>query len=253
MGLAITRAISPDMARCQLTHLPRMAIDLDLARDQHQDYQVALCALGCEVIEIPAAPTAPDSVFIEDTALVLDEVAVLCRPGAEARRSEVHAVAAILRPHRSLLVIEAPGTLDGGDVLVAGKAVFAGLTTRSNAAGVSQLAEHLEAFGYTVTPVPVAQCLHLKSAVSCLDDRTLLINPQWIDASLFNGFDLIEISADEPHAANILRAGTGLIYPDCFPRTQERLLAAGYEVRTVDVSELQKAEGAVTCCSLLVT
>jgi len=252
MSLAITRAVSPDMAQCQLTHLPRVPVDLERARAQHRNYQAALLQLGCEVIELPAAPAAPDSVFIEDTALVLDEVAVLCRPGAEARRGEVPAVAEVMRPLRRLGSIDAPGTVDGGDLLVAGRQVFAGLTTRSNSAGLAQLAELLAPFGYTVTPVPVAACLHLKSAVTCLSEEFLLVNPAWIDRSVFAGFGLIEICPDESHAANVLRTAGGLIYPNCFPRTQERLAAAGFEVLTVDVSELQKAEGAVTCCSLLV-
>jgi len=252
MNLAITRALSPDMRQCQLTHLQRVPIDLERARAQHRSYQAALTALGCEVVEIPAAPAAPDSVFIEDTALVLDELAVLCRPGAESRRGEVAAVAEALQTQRSLARIVAPGTVDGGDLLQVGQHVFAGLTTRSNPAGLTQLADLLAPFGYSVTPLPVAACLHLKSAVTCLDDHTLLLNPRWVDRSLFRGFRLIETSADEAHAANILRVGSGLIYPHCFPRTQERLAAAGFEVLTVDVSELQKAEGAVTCCSLLV-
>jgi len=250
--MAITRAISPDMAHCQLTHLPRVPIDVARARVQHRAYQAALRALGLEVREIPAAPGAPDSVFIEDTAVVLDELAVLCRPGAEARRAEVAAVAEVLQTLRPLVSIEAPGTVDGGDLLVAGRRVFAGLTTRSNATGLSQLSDLLAPHGYTVTPVPVAQCLHLKSAVTCLSEECLLVNPAWVDAAFFEGFELIVSDPDEPHAANVLNAGSGLVYPDCFPRTRERLLAAGYEVRTVDVSELQKAEGAVTCCSLLV-
>lgn len=254
--VAITRNVSRSLGGCELSFVPRSEIDLDRAAAQHLAYQQALRSLGCRVLALPAQDALPDAVFVEDVALVLDEVAVMTRPGAESRRAEVSSVAAVLAEYRSLLHIDAPGTLDGGDVLRIGRAIYVGQSARSNAAGVAQLRELVAPHGYTVQGVTTRDCLHLKSAVTQVADDTLLIQPAWVDADAFAGYRLIEVDPAEEHAANALRVGDGLlykglIYPDCFARTQQRLRDAGIAVTTVDVSELQKAEGAVTCCSLV--
>jgi dimethylargininase len=248
---ALTRAVSPAMNSCELTHLSRVAIDVALAETQHAAYERALGALGCVVDRIAADSTMPDSVFIEDTAVVLDEIGVLMRPGASSRQPEVDGVREALRAYRMLATIEAPGTMDGGDVLVIGRSVFVGASGRTNAEGIGQFRRHLAPFGYSVTPVLVTGCLHLKSAVTALAEGHVLINPEWLDASLFNQYEQIAVDRAEPHAANVVRVGSTLLYPDAFARTAERLTRAGFEVTTVDVSELAKAEGAVTCCSLV--
>jgi dimethylargininase len=249
--LALTRAISPAMADCELTHLPRVPIDVDKAVAQHAAYEQALTGLGCRVTRLPAAPDSPDSVFIEDTAIVLDEIAVIARPGAASRRAETAGVEEVLKHERVIARIEAPGTLDGGDVLVVGRAVFVGATARTNVPGTEQLRRILEHFGYAtqVIDVDAAGCLHLKSAVTALSDDTLLINPRWAPAKAFANYRLIEVDPAEPGGANIVRVGEQLLYSDAFPRTLARL---GRPVTTVDVSEIAKAEGAVTCCSLIV-
>ena len=232
--------------------MARTAIDVDLAIAQHQDYERALETLGCRVIALPALEDQPDAVFVEDVALVLDEAAVMTRPGAESRRAEGASIATVLADFRPLLRIEAPGTLDGGDVLRIGRAIFVGQSARSNAAGIAQLRELLSPHGYTVQGVATRGCLHLKSAVTQVAPDTLLIQPAWVDAEIFASYRLIEVDPGEDHAANALRIGdSAVIHPDCFPRTQERLRDAGIKVIGVDVSELQKAEGAVTCCSLV--
>jgi dimethylargininase len=251
MWTAITRDVSPALADCQLSFVERDSIDVVRARAQHAAYRVALEGLGCEVVELPADRAYPDSVFVEDVALAFDEVAIATRPGAESRRDEGHAVVDVLGRVRPLLRIEAPGTLDGGDVLRIGKRVFVGASARSNESGRGQLRKLLAAHGYTVESVAIRGCLHLKSAVTQVGEGTVLINPAWIDVAPFAGYDCIEVDPTEQHAANALRIGDALVYPDCFPRTLVRLRAAGIEVVTVDVSELQKAEGAVTCCSIL--
>jgi dimethylargininase len=253
MPTAITRDINSDFGNCELTYLPRVPIDVDLARQQHEQYQSALASLGCEIVAVPTEPGLADSVFIEDTAMVLDEIAVMLRPGAQSRRPEVAGVEAVLEQYRTLATIGSPGTLDGGDLLCVGKTVFAGLSTRSNREGIDQLQDVVKAFGYSVVTVETAKCLHLTSAVTQVSPGTLLINPDWIDAAVFADYDLIDVDEREPHAANALLAGTGLIYPESFPRTLGRLVACGIEPITVDLSELQKAEGAATCCSLIVT
>lgn len=251
MWTAITREVSPALAACELSFVARTRIDMRLVRAQHDAYCMALEACGCEVIRLPAEPALPDSVFVEDVALAFDEVAVATRPGAESRRDEVHAVLEVLGSVRRILRIEAPGTLDGGDVLRIGKRVFVGISARSNAAGREQLGELLAPFGYTVEGVATRDCLHLKSAVTQVADDVVLVNQAWVDVGPFAGYRMIEVDPAEEHAANAVRVGDVLVYPDCFPRTLERLRAAGIAVTTVDVSELQKAEGAVTCCSVL--
>ncbi len=249
--LALTRAISTRLAECELTHLDRTPISVARAEAQHREYEAALRALGCEVRRVDPAPDHADSVFIEDTAVVFDEVAVITRPGAASRRAETAAVARTLAALRPLVHIDAPGTLDGGDVLVVGKRVFVGRTGRSNDEGIAQLRAALVPHGYTVAAVDVTGCLHLKTAVTAVDDRTVLLNPVWVDARAFAPAAVIEVDPSEPMGANVLRIGDALLYGGDHPRTLARLRAHGAAVTTVDASELAKAEGAVTCCSLV--
>ncbi len=250
--LALTRNVTPAIVHCELTHLAREPIDLARAVSQHDTYQSLLASLGCQIQLIKAEPDQADAVFIEDTALVFDELAVITRPGAESRRGETGPVAAVLQRHRPLVQIRVPGSIDGGDVLRAGREVFAGQTTRTNAQGISQLREALAPAGYRVTGVPVRGCLHLKSAVTEVADGLLLINPLWADRDSFPGYDFVEVDPGEPHAANALRLGDDLVHGAEYPRTRARLEAEGLEVHPVDLSELAKAEGAVTCCSLII-
>ena len=251
MWIAITREVSPALASCELSHIPRSPIDAARAGIQHDEYQRALEVLGCRLVVLPAEPLLPDSVFVEDVAIVLDEVAVLTRPGALSRRPEVASVATVLRGYRPVLTIDAPGTLDGGDVLRLDRTLYVGQSARSNAGGIAQLSKLLAAYGYAVQGVPTRGCLHLKSAVTQLADDTLLLQPKWADRELFADFHIIEVDTAEPHAANVLRIGDALVMPASFPRTQQRLIDAGFRVIAIDVSELQNAEGAVTCCSLV--
>ncbi|MBI5564160.1 MAG: dimethylargininase [Chloroflexi bacterium] len=260
MLIAITRDISPNFNQCELTHLDRAPIDVALAQRQHHQYQAALCALGCEVIALPAEPDLPDSVFVEDVAIVLDEVAIITRPGADSRKPEARLIAEALKPYRELRYIGAPGTVDGGDVLRVGKTLYVGLSSRSNQAAIDQMQLHLASFGYSVQGVQVTGCLHLKSAVTQVAVDTLLINPQWVDAAYFKGLRLIEVDPGEPGAANAVWADRadradqndgGVIYPSNYPKTQRRLIEHGVPLIVVDSSEVQKAEGAVTCCSLI--
>lgn len=251
MLIAITREVSPSLGGCELSFVPRTPIDPGRAAMQHRAYQQALATLGCQVLSLPAELDLPDAVFVEDVALVLDEVAVMTRPGAQSRRPEGASVGEVLARYRTLLAIESPGTLDGGDVLRIDRRVFVGQSARSNAAGIEQLRALLGGFGYSVQGVATRDCLHLKSAVTQVADDLVLLQPEWVDAKAFAGLRIIEVDPAEPHAANVLRIGDGVLMPACFPRTRQRLVDAGIEVTAVDVSELQKAEGAVTCCSLV--
>ena len=252
MIIAITRDVSPRFDECEITHIERTPIDLDLARAQHHEYVDLLKELGCNVIELPAEADLPDSVFVEDTAFILPEVAVITRPGADSRKPETESVSRALSPYIKLVHAQEPATVDGGDVLILGKNIYVGLSTRSNQEAIQQLNELLGDYGYHVTGIETHGCLHLKSAVTRVDDHSMLINKNWVDPQHFKNFDLIEIDPLEPFAANCLPIGESIIFPTAFPKTRAILEERGYQVVTVDVSELAKAEGAVTCCSLIV-
>ncbi len=228
-----------------------MPIDVDLARRQHHEYEVCLRSLGCLVQRLPEAPELPDAVFVEDIAIVLDEVAVITRPGAESRRPEVASVAQALISYRPLLHIEPPGILDGGDVLRLGRRLFVGLSRRSNEEAVRQLHFLLASYGYEVIGVPVTGCLHLKSAVTQIAEDLLLLNPDWIDGAHFEPLRCLEVDRNEPGAANALRVGEQVIFPLAYRLTRRRIEEHGIKVVCVDASELAKAEGGVTCCSLV--
>lgn len=250
--IALTRAVSPSLEHCELTHLAREPINVARAQAQHMQYEAALAELGGKVVHLPAAPKLPDAVFVEDTALVLDELAIITRPGAASRRPETQAVAHALQAYRPLSFIEAPGTLDGGDILRVGRRLFVGLTTRSNAAGIAQLRQLVAPAGCTVEGVEVKDCLHLKSAVSVVAPDTLLLNPAWVDAQVFGVPKVIEVDPREPFGANALWLDEALIYPQAYIHTQARLRAHGLNLKLVEADELAKAEGGVTCCSLIV-
>jgi dimethylargininase len=193
-------------------------------------------------------------VFVEDTAIVLDDTAVITRPGASLRRNETESIAEVLKEYRTINQITAPGTLDGGDVLRIGRTLYVGNSARSNIPGIKQLMEIVAPYGYDVEVVRVNGCLHLKSAVSLVGEKTLLINRSWVDADSFDSSrEFIDIDPGEPYAANALLVGDELMYPQSFPRTRLRLESRGIGLRVIDVSELQKAEGALTCCSLIFT
>lgn len=239
------------MQDCELTHLPRVPIDLALAGRQHAAYEQALREAGCEVRQLPELPKQPDSVFVEDTVIALDEVAVITRPGAASRRAEVDSMAAALSGLRKVLHIEAPGTIDGGDVLRLDRVLYVGASARSSSDGIAQLGRLLAPFDYRVVAAPLHGCLHLKSAVTRVARDRLLVNPDWVDAACFSGWSTVAIDATEPHAANALWLGDAVIHAASAPRTSAKLRALGIDVRSVDMSEMEKAEGAVTCCSVI--
>jgi dimethylargininase len=251
MLTAITRAVSPAIVHCELSFIDRKPIDLATARAQHHAYEKLLAKLGARVISLPAEPDLPDSLFVEDPAIVLDELAVILPLGTETRRREAPSLAEALSLFRKLEYISLPGTLEGGDVLCIGRRLFVGLTRRSNAEGIRQLAAILAPHKYEVIAVPVTGCLHLKSAVTCLGRNTLLANRAWFDSAPLAGFEWVDVDPAEPHAANALALGGTVIFPASFPRTRARIEAHGFHVTPLDISELQKAESGLTCSSLL--
>ena len=253
MLTAITRAVSPAIVHCELSFIDRKPINLARAQQQHHAYENLLERLGAGVISLPADPDLPDSMFVEDPAIVLDELAVILPLGTETRRREAPSLAQALSRFRKLEYVTLPGTLEGGDVLRIGRKLFVGLTKRSNAEGIRQLAAILAPHNYEVLAVPVTGCLHLKSAVTSLGRNTLLANRSWFDMAAFAGYDWIDVHPAEPHAANALAIGDTIIFPASFPRTRARIEACGFQVTPLDISELQKAESGLTCSSLLFT
>jgi dimethylargininase len=248
--LALTRPIPDSLAACELTYLERAPIEVAHARAQHAAYEQVLSRLGCEVVRVPVSHELPDSVFIEDTALVFEDLAVITRPGAASRQRETAAVASTLGAFRQLQFLDESATLDGGDVLRLGRTLYVGVGSRTNAAGVQQLRDAVSSCGYEVRSVAVDGCLHLKSAVTEVTPGIVVLNPAWIDRQVFADHEIIEVDLSEPAAANVLRIGDVTVCAEAYPRTKARLSAVA-TVHTVDVSELAKAEGGLTCCSLI--
>jgi len=249
--MAITREVSSTINNCELSFHARRPIDVVKAMVQHKAYQDCLAELGVVIVSLPAEPELPDAVFVEDAAVVVDEVAVIAIMGAPRRRPEAGSLASALARYRPIKFLREPATLDGGDVLRVGRRVFAGLSRRTNRDGIAQLNDLLRAHDYQVQVVEVRGCLHLKSACSCIGNGTLLVNRSWFDAENLRGFKLIDVPEEEPAAANALLIKDVVIIPASFPKTSALLEQRGFRVRTIDLSELQKAEAGVTCTSLI--
>ena len=250
--IAFVREVSPALGSCELSFVERQPIDMALARSQHAAYCDALRRAGLRVEFMDPAPDCPDGVFVEDAAIVLDSVIVITRPGAASRRDEILTAASALAPQRPLSFIREPGTLDGGDVMRAGRDLFVGITARTNRDGFAQLAEIATRAGYRATAVPVTGCLHLKTGVTALDDETLVINRQNVDAGIFKGWKLIDAAPGEASGADVLNANGTIFVAASAPATRELIARAGYRTEAVDVSEFEKAEAGVTCLSVLV-
>lgn len=253
MRIAITRAVSPALAKCELSYVMRQSIDLARAQEQHHAYEELLEQLGARVISLPPEPALPDSMFVEDPALVLDEVAVIFPLGVESRRAEAASLSLALSAFRRLARVVLPGTIEGGDILRIERRLYVGATRRTNAEGIRQLKEILQPLGYRITPVAVTGCLHLKSAVTQIDGDLLLANRAWFDAAAFRGCEFLDVAAEEPHGGNALLLNGTIVFPSSFPRTRARIEARGLKVTSIDISELQKAEAGLTCSSLLFT
>jgi len=248
---AIVREVSSSINDCELSFQARQPIDVAKAIAQHKAYQDCLADLGVRIVSLPAEPELPDAVFVEDPAVVVNEVAIISNLGAPSRRPETRSLANVLLRYRPLKFLTEPATLDGGDVLHIDRSVFVGLSRRTNRDGIDQLGDLLGSSDYQVQPVEVKGCLHLKSACSYIGNDTLLVNRSWIDAERLRGFELLDVPEEESTAANALLLNDVVIIPASFPKTCALLEKRGFRVRTIDVSELQKAEAGVTCTSLI--
>lgn len=252
MGIAaLTRAVSRTLASCELTCLPRQEIDIELAIAQHRQYERSLRELGVRVISLPEQPDLPDAVFVEDPLVVLDELAIIAPMGCESRRKESESMAEAILPFRTVHRLRHPATLEGGDVMRMGRDVFAGLSSRTNEAGISQLAAALAPFGYRVRAVEVRGCLHLKSACCPIGDGAILANRMWLDERALRDYPIVDVADEEPGAANVLNVAGTILMPAAFPKTGRILRRRNLDVRTLDISELMKAEAAMTCSSVL--
>ncbi|HUP67961.1 MAG TPA: arginine deiminase family protein [Sphingomicrobium sp.] len=248
MPRAFTRAVSPRLAECQLTHLQRVPIDPQKAAEQHHAYERALAGAGLEIVRLPELPDDPDAVFVEDTALILGDHAVITRPGVASRAAETASTADGLRDHFEVHRLQS-GHLDGGDVLRIGKRLYVGASTRTDRAGIDALASLCRLLGYEVVVAQTGACLHLKTGATYAGDGMLLYDPATIDPAQFAGAEALAVY--EPAGANCVRAGDRLILPAGNPRTADMLRNRGFTIVEVDVSELQKAEAGVTCMSLI--
>jgi dimethylargininase len=250
-GVALVRRPSSRLDEGIVTHIHRRPVDIGLAGRQHDAYRAALAEVGWTVTEVPPADDHPDSVFVEDTVVVCAGLAVLTRPGAEARVGEIAGTEAAMRElGLDIARIEPPGTLDGGDVLQVGRTVYVGVGGRTNRVGVAQLRGHLALTGRDVVAVPLGQVLHLKSAVTALPDRTLLALPDLIDTS---AMPTVHPVTEETGCHVVPLGGDEVLIAASAPRTAEWLALRGYRPVVVDISEYEKLEGCVTCLSVLVT
>ena len=249
--IALTRPISASFARCELTYLERVPIDLERARRQHAAYEKLLASFGWNVVRLPTLDEQPDAVFVEDAAIALDELAIVAPMGAQSRAGEARTVEEALTRYLPVKRLVSPATLDGGDVLRSGRRVFVGLSRRTNRAAVEQLQRLLTTDEYEVIPVPVHGALHLKSACSIVGERTLLANTDWVDVRLFPGMDVLPVGEAEAWGASVLYADGRIVMPSGFPETQEMLARQGLDVHELDLTEIRKAEGGPTCLSIL--
>ena len=251
MMTAITRAISPAMNHCELTFLPRRAINVGKANEQHRCYEDCLRRLGVRVVSLPAEADLPDAAFVEDPAIVVDEVAVMARMGAASRREEAESLAAVLAAYRPLQWMTPPATLEGGDVMRIGTRLFVGQSERTNMEGIRQLGGFVGQFGYSVEAVEVRGCMHLKTGCCYLGEERILANRAWIDTSPLDGCEIWDVPAEEPWGANVLVVGATVLLPASAPRTRRLLEGRGLTVEVLDIGELMKAEAGLTCMSIL--
>jgi dimethylargininase len=247
----VTHAVSPNIGRCELTFMEREQIDYELAVQQHEEYCRMLARRGVAVTTLYDNLPHADCCFVEDTAIVVDELAIIASMGAVSRRSETAAVASELAKYRELVCVSYPSMIEGGDVLQAGKNIFVGLSTRTNHRGIEEVIRILKTLDYRIVPVPVRGSLHLTTACSFIDDETVLINPRWADADSFRNFRILHTPEDEPWSANTFRIGETVCLEASFPKTIELVHEVHDDLEVVNISEFRKAEGGLSCLSLL--
>jgi dimethylargininase len=248
---AVTRGIPDTFSDAVVEVAPPEPIRTDVARRQHLAYVKALQSLGLVVTVLPAEDRFPDCCFVEDCAVYADGIALITRPGTRSRRGEEISIADALRPHARLQWMAAPATLEGGDCLLMGRRWYVGRSERSNAAGACRLREVFGPLGFEVVEVPVGGLLHLKCVCSCLGDGVLLLADGAVPPDAFPDVRVIRVPADEAYAANCVAVNGTVLMPAGFPAARRAIEAEGLRVQELDVSEIRKADGSLTCLSLL--
>ena len=251
MLIGFTHAVSPNIPSCEITFIDRAPINYELAVRQHDEYCAVLKKCGVVVKRLSANLSYPDSCFVEDTAIVIDELAIVTSMGTASRRGETAAIEAELSKYRKIAHIQLPAMIEGGDVLQVGRKLFVGLSSRTNAQGIKELSRITEPLGYRVTPVNIKSSLHLKTACSAINDETLLVNPNWIDLEPFKGFNVLFTPDDEPWAANTLRISDITCLQAGFPKTVELVERLHHRIEILDISEFRKAEAGISCLSII--
>jgi dimethylargininase len=248
--VAITRLPGPELAACELTWRAREPIDVERAAEEHGAFRAVLARLGCDVVALPPLAGHPDATFVEDVAVVLDELAVLPVLGAASRRGESASIATALSAWRTVVALE-EGHLDGGDVLAVEDVLYVGQSRRTNHAALKALAHLVLSHGLRVKAAPVRGALHLKTACTRVGTETLLVNREWVDLGRVRDLEILEVPRTEPFGANVLSVGGTLVVPSAHPRTADLLASHGARIETVELTELSKAEAGPTCLALL--
>lgn len=252
---AIVRRPCPEIAQCALTYIERSPIHFETLKEQHRHYCETLKKLGLSVKVLPEDSSHPDSVFVEDPAVIFDEMAFLNRLGVPSRQGETLSLREHLSPYRSTHQITPPGTLEGGDVLQVDRKVFVGISKRTNLEAIEQIQIQLKSYDYEVIPLELKECLHLKTACTYIGQQTFILNPQWVRkdffCSAFPQYKALTVHPSEPFAANTIKVGHTLITSASAPQTNQSLIAKGFSIQTLDISEVEKAEGGLTCLSLI--
>lgn len=249
--IALTHVPSKAMDRCALTFMDRTPIDLDMADRQHRGYCELLEQCGAVVRTLDCNRLMPDCVFVEDTAIVFDEIAVVASLAEPSRQREPDCIERELGQYREVARIRPPATIEGGDVLIMDRTVLVGVSNRTNAAGIEALSDIVRHYGYRVVPVPVHGCLHLKTACCALDATRLVVNPAWLNTQPLKGFGLTQVPADEPWGANFVVIGGRVCLPTRYARTADEIRRLGFETYGCELSEFAKAEGGATCLSVI--
>lgn len=249
--IAIVRDVPDSFQKCLTSFHTKVQIDVALAKHQHQQYCNTLSSLGLKLIRIEADDTLPDCCFTEDTAIVVDDFAVITIPGAPGRILETIEIEKILSPLKTIVHITNPGTIDGGDVLKIGKKIFIGNSARTNVEGISQVDTIVKPLGYEVIPVKIQDTLHLKSVCTYLGGGCILLAEGYLDDKIFSEYDKVVVPKEEEYCANCLVVKGNVLIPKGFPKTKGLIEMKGYRVVELDMSEIEKAEGALTCLSVI--
>jgi len=247
---AIARRPAPNFAQGLTTAVNQESPRYEILVNQHAEYIAALKSSGLEVMLLDALPDHPDAYFVEDTAVVAADVAVITNPGADSRKGEEETIAPVLAKYRKTEKIRPPGTVDGGDVLQVDHHFFIGISERTNHEGAGQLGRILKQYGYTYTTVAVGEGLHFKSSVNYVGQNTLLVTEDFAPNEQLQGYDTIIVDREESYAANTLFINDHLLTPRGYPGTRRKLEVLGFKIIELDTSEVRKMDGGLTCMSI---